>query len=255
MQSNPPKPATAKSFLTAEWRDLVMVNYEVDPTLLRPYVPRGTSLDLWQGRAYVSLVAFKFLDTRVLGWRIPGHRNFEEVNLRFYVVREHGNELRRGVVFIKELVPRPAIAWVARVLYNENYVACPMRHEGQAQENVSSSVSYGWQMQRQWHSVSVQTDGKCEVPGEFSEASFITEHYWGYVRQRNGATVEYRVEHPPWQVDTLAECRVEMNAGQVYGDPWSATLAQPPQSSFIALGSEVCVRRGVLLTDTRESRS
>lgn len=250
MQVNSTPPSPGKSFLTAEWRDLVMINYKVDPALLRPHVPRGTSLDLWNGRAFISLVAFKFLNTKVLGLPIPWHQNFEEVNLRFYVVREHQEELRRGVVFIREIVPKAAIAWVARMLYNENYVAAPMRHEGAAHPESVRSLSYGWQMHQRWHDIEVTTSARCELPDEDSEASFITEHYWGYVSERSGATIEYRVEHPAWQVDTLSACRVEMDAGQVYGDPWADVMDQPPHSSFIAIGSPVRVRRGVRLADT-----
>ena len=103
-----------KKFLTAQWRDLLMVNYEVDPSLLADRVPLGTTLDLFEGKCFVSLVGFMFLDTRVMDFLIPFHVNFEEVNLRFYVKRETRTEIRRGVVFIKEIVPRGAIAWVAR---------------------------------------------------------------------------------------------------------------------------------------------
>lgn len=117
-----------RRFLTAEWRDLAMLNFAIDPAILAPLVPRGTELDSWHATTYVSLVGFRFLRTRLLGLPVPWHRDFEEVNLRFYVRRREGGELRRGVVFIRELVPRRAIAAVARVWYNEPYIALPMRH-------------------------------------------------------------------------------------------------------------------------------
>src|SRR6478735_9893003 len=108
-----------RKFLTAEWRDLVMANYEIDPSMLADRVPRGTELDLHEGRCFVSLVGFMFLETRVMGFPVPFHTNFEEVNLRFYVKRKTEDEVRRGVVFIKEIVPRYAISTVARVMYGE----------------------------------------------------------------------------------------------------------------------------------------
>src|SRR5271154_3596191 len=114
-------------FLTAEWRWLLMLNYAIDPAVLRPLVPAGVELDLWQGDALVSMVGFLFLGTRVLGVPVLWHRDFEEVNLRFYVRRETPEGWRRGVTFVREIVPRLAIAVLARVLYNEPYVACPMR--------------------------------------------------------------------------------------------------------------------------------
>ena len=118
-----------RPFLTAQWRHLAILNYLVEPSLLGGLVPRGTELDAWQGRTYVSVVGFLFLNTRILGVPVPFHRHFEEVNLRFYVRREAEDGWRRGVVFVKELVPKRAIAWVARAVYNENYVAVPMGHE------------------------------------------------------------------------------------------------------------------------------
>ena len=78
----------ARRFLTAEWRYLVMLNYQIEPDLLRPFLPQGTELDSWQGQTFVSIVGFNFLNTRLLGLPIPGHINFEELNLRFYVRRK-----------------------------------------------------------------------------------------------------------------------------------------------------------------------
>src|SRR5262245_53035082 len=128
MVARAPYPRSGGRFLTAEWRDLAMLNYEIDPAVLASRVPPGCELDTWDGRTFVSVVGFRFLRTRVLGVPVPFHVNFEEVNLRFYVRRKADSEWRRGVVFVKELVPRRAIALVARVAYGENYVAFPMRH-------------------------------------------------------------------------------------------------------------------------------
>src|SRR5438128_566574 len=137
---------TDRAFLTAEWRNLVMLNYAVDPRLLEKFVPAGTELDTWQGKTFVSLVGFRFLNTRVRGIAIPFHRNFNEVNLRFYVRRLEGNEVRRGVVFIREIVPRRAIATVARVAYNEPYVALPMSHRIESRTQGGLDVEYAWRL-------------------------------------------------------------------------------------------------------------
>src|SRR5688500_10577936 len=105
-----------------------MLNYRVAPELLRPHVPAGTELDTWNDAVHVSVVGFLFRDTRVLGIPVPFHRRFEDVNLRFYVRREVDGEVRRAVTFLRELVPRRAIATVARLAYAEPYTALPMRH-------------------------------------------------------------------------------------------------------------------------------
>jgi uncharacterized protein len=237
----------ARRFLTAEWRHLVMVNFAIEPAVLGPLVPHGTELDSWNGTTLVSAVGFRFLRTRVLGWPIPFHRNFEEVNLRFYVRREHPEGVRRGVVFVKEIVPRRAIAAVARRLYNENYVALPMRHRIRIAAAGTHEVDYRWRHADGWCEVGLTTTGAPAVPADGSEEEFVTEHYWGYVRQRDGSTLEYRVEHPRWRVWRASECRLRGDVGALYGHGFVASLGAEPRSAFLAEGSEVLVRRGARL--------
>jgi uncharacterized protein YqjF (DUF2071 family) len=221
-----------------------MLNYRVDPSLLEPLVPRGTTLDDWHGATYVSLVGFLFRDTRLLGVPVPLHRHFEEVNLRFYVRREHAGEVRRAVTFVREIVPRRAIAAVARVAYNEPYVAMPMRHAVSARSEpdaAPSVVRYEWRQPSGWSRLTVEATGRAEplVPG--SEAEFITEHYWGYTRQRDGGTVEYRVEHPRWRTWTVTSASLTGELSALYGAAFGAVLAQAPDSAFLAEGSRIAV--------------
>ena len=224
-----------------------MLNYAVDAALLRPLLPHGTELDLWQGEAMASVIGFRFADTRLLGVPVPFHRTFDEVNLRFYVRRETPEGVRRAVVFVRELVPRRAIAWVARAAYNEPYRAVPMRHQIDPRTATTRTVRYAWREGGTWTSVSAQTTGDPTplVPG--SEAEFITEHYWGYTRQRDGGTVEYRVEHPPWRVWPAHEARLDGDLAGTYGPAFAALLSAPPRSAFVAEGSEVAVYRPVRL--------
>jgi uncharacterized protein len=231
------------TFLTAEWRYLLMVNFVVDPAVLGPLVPAGTELDLWQGRAYVSVVGFRFLRTRVLGVPVPFHRNFDEVNLRFYVRRHVNGEWRKGVAFVKEIVPRRAIAFVARTLYNENYVRMPMR----SAVTVPGPVRYEWWHGGAWAGVSAMVIGELTLPGSEAEETFIGEHYWGYARQPDGSTVEYGVEHPPWRVWRCADAALSCRAELLYGERFAKVLAGPPASAFLADGSPVIVRHGVRL--------
>ncbi len=236
--------APAKVFLTAEWRNLVLLNYEIEPRILQPFVPAGTELDSWQGRTYVSVVGFQFLQTRVWGMPIPYHRNFEEVNLRFYVRRKAAEGWRRGVVFIKELVPRRAIAFVARVFYNEPYVALPMAHRIQQTNGSIEHAEYSWRRAGRTQSVSLQTSGAAQMLRAGSEAEFITEHYWGYNQQRNGATLEYQVEHPRWRIYESAAARLDCDVALLYGQQFRAYLESQPVSAFLAEGSPVTVYRG-----------
>jgi len=235
---------TARAFLTGEWRYLAMLNYRVEPALLEPLVPCGTTLDRWQGATYVSLVGFLFRDTRVLGVRVPLHRDFEEVNLRFYVSREVGGELRRGVTFIKEIVPRRAIAAVARIAYDEPYVALPMRHSIGEQTNTDaapSAVRYEWRRRAGWSALVVEASGTATPLVSGSEAEFITEHYWGYTRQRDGGTVEYHVTHPRWRTWTVTSAAVHGDLVELYGTALGDVLRRPPDSAFLAEGSAIAV--------------
>lgn len=222
-----------------------MLNYEIDASVLQPYVPAGCELDDWRGRTFVSVVGFRFVDTRVLGVPIPFHRHFEELNLRFYVRRKGPEGWRRGVVFVKELVPRRAIAWVARVAYGERYAALPMRHSLVASgAEGATSLAYQWRRRGRWEGVSVEFSG---APARFpddSEETFITEHYWGYARQRDGSTVEYRVEHPRWGVWRARTATLHCDAASLYGPAFAEPLGRTPSTAFVADGSPVIVRRG-----------
>ncbi|TWT97942.1 hypothetical protein Pla108_20970 [Botrimarina colliarenosi] len=229
-----------RSFLAAEWRDLLMLNYEIDPAALASRVPAGCELDAWQGRHFVSVVGFRFLETRVLGIGVPLHRNFDEVNLRFYVRCQVGGEWRRGVVFVREIVPRLAIALVANRLYSENYIALPMRSEVVA----AGRLEYAWKRRGDWERVSAMVVGPFSPPSESSEEAFITEHYWGYSRQRHGGTIEYEVEHPPWKVARAAESKLEADIATLYGHEFREALSGPPSTTFVSDGSQVVVRRG-----------
>jgi len=240
--------AQTGEFLTAEWRRLAMLNYEVDPAILRRFVPRGAELDTWNNRHFISVVGFLFLKTRVLGLPVPFHRDFEEINLRFYVRRPAEDGWRRGVVFIKEIVPRWAIATVARVVYNENYVARRMRHRIDLDNGTiapNGSVEYSWRDGGSWHHIRAKTAGDARPLVAGSEEEFITEHYWGYAAQRDGDCVEYQVEHPRWRVWQTSEAAFECDVKQVYGRQFVECLSAKPGSAFVADGSAIVVRKGM----------
>jgi uncharacterized protein len=231
-------------FLSAEWRDLVMLNYEVERTLLTDYVPSGTVLDSFQGRTYVSLVGFQFRHTKLFGSvRIPYHVDFEEVNLRFYVRRKEGQEERRGVVFVAEIVPRWAIAHVARLVYGENYFCFPMKHRV-SPNGPGKAVEYAWRLNGAWCKLYASARVAPMRPQDGSLEQFITEHYWGYSKKRDGTSLEYRVAHRPWNVWTSTAAGFEGDATRVYDVELGKVLERRPDSAFIADGSPVEVFTG-----------
>jgi uncharacterized protein len=227
-------------FLTAAWRNLVMLNFSVDPDLLKPMVPAGTELDFFHGQAYVSIVGFQFLDAALLGVPIPFHRAFEEVNLRFYVVRHAPDGVRRGVVFIREIAPKWMVSTIARWVYNEKYVTMSMRHQV---DHEAGHVKYEWWHRDRWNSVSARIHGSPTALISGSEEEFIAEHYWGYTMQRDGTTMEYAVEHPSWKVWQTSNANLDCDVSATYGDAFVPFL-RGPASVLVADGSPVIVRRG-----------
>jgi uncharacterized protein YqjF (DUF2071 family) len=236
-----------------------MLNYEVPAALLRPLVPQGTELDTWEGATLASMVGFRFLDTRVLGIPVPGHRDFDEVNLRFYVRRRgEDGDWRRAVVFVRELVPKRAIALVARWFYNEPYTAVPMRHDlemANAAEGRPGRAAYDWRLANRWQRLELRTRGRPALPEPSSEAAFITEHYWGYTVQRDGGSKEYWVEHPPWRVWEAEGATFECDVTAVYGAGFAECLMGRPRSAFLAEGSRVTVHRGRRLEMAAQANS
>ena len=236
----------ARVFLTAEWRCLALLNYEVDPALLAAHVPTGTELDLFQGRAFVSLVGFRFLNTRLRGIPVPFHRDFDEVNLRFYVRRCGLGVVKRGVVFIQEIVPRRAIAAIARWAYHENYRALPMSHSV-IDQGAGPRVEYRWRLGQRWNRIAVSATGAARAMVEGSLEQFIAEHYWGYCAQPDGGTTEYQVAHPSWQVWDVPSSEFSGDANALYGREFAAVLNRPADSAILAEGSPVTVYSGTKL--------
>jgi len=216
-----------------------MVNYEIEPSLLAEYVPKGTNLDFHDGKCYASLVAFMFLDTRVLGFTIPFHINFEEVNLRFYVKRETDNEIRRGVVFIKEIVPRRAISLVARAFYSEPYETWKMSHS-----RAENELAYFWSKANCKNRIAVEIGKNLGVPEADSHGEFIIEHYWGYTPRGANRTNEYKVEHQKWELFDTSNNQIDVDFGFVYGEKFAFLTKTDPTSILLAKGSEISVYKG-----------
>lgn len=222
-----------------------MLNYQVAPEVLASRLPKGTELDAFDGIHFVSVVGFQFLKTRVCGVPIPFHINFEEVNLRFYVKRKAAAGWRRGVCFVRELVPRHAIAWTAKLLYGEPYSAMPMRHTV-TREGDRVTARFEWRRRGRWEFVSAVAEGSAKAlqPGSIEE--FIAEHYYGYTGGRSHTT-EYEVSHESWMVRPIAQFEFSADVASLYGQEFVAPLSKPPLTSFIAEGSPVQVFRcGVL---------
>ena len=228
------------SFLTAEWNNLAMINYVINPKILEKYVPVGTELDFFEGKCYVSFIGFLFENVKVLGLKIPFHSDFEEVNLRFYVRRFENGVWKRGAVFISEIVPKFSISFVANTFYNEHYETFPMKHRLKVNDN-SREFIYQWKVKNNWNTINIQTKKNPIAIEVGSESEFITEHYFGYNKVSETETIEYEVKHPRWQQYEVIKNSSSINFEDFYGEEFAFIKDLEPTSVFLAVGSKISI--------------
>ncbi len=233
----------SKIFLSARWEYLAMFNYEVDPAILKPHLPPYTELDLYNGKAIVSVVGFLFNNTKVLGIKWPGFINFEEVNLRYYIKYFDGKNWRRGVGFISEIVPQFLVAGMANLFYNEHYSTAKMRHIIRASNN-KLEIEYHWKRKNQKsNSIWIEASTELEDILPDSAEEFIFEHYYGYNKLNSSTTIEYSLEHPRWQIYPIIDYKLTCDVEQVYGAAFVPFIENvKPVSVFLAKGSDVKVK-------------
>jgi uncharacterized protein YqjF (DUF2071 family) len=225
-------------FLRAEWNNLIMANYAVPEELLAPYVPYKTELDIYYGKTFVSLVGFMFLNTRIRGFSVPYHINFEEVNLRFYVRHNDNSKWKRGTVFIKEIVPKPAISFIANNLYRERHETMKMKHFHVEKDDIIETC-YEWQYKNKWNRLAASCHKKSQPMRKDSEEEFIAEHYWGYTKYKENKTYEYEIMHPRWEIFKVSDYTINCDFKDIYGDQFAFLGETKPSSVFMAKGSEV----------------
>lgn len=228
------------TFLKAKWENLIMANYEISPSCLLPYLPNGVELDFFQGKAYVSLVGFLFKDTSIFNIPIPFLGTFEEVNLRFYVVRKIGNKLRRGVVFINETVPNKTVAWVANKLYKEHYTSIPTKHNWVFKGD-TKEIQYQWKVQSKWNDIQVNASATSHKMVAGSIEEYIFEHYYGYTKVDAKRSSEYKINHPSWKINDIHDYKIDCNFYAFYGNEFEVLNGAKPHSVMLAEGSEISV--------------
>lgn len=221
-----------------------MAQYEVAPETLLPHLPDGLQLDLYQGRCFVSLVGFLFDCVRLLRVPVPGHTRFEEVNLRFYVKRPMPDgSFRRGVIFLSEIVPKPAITVVANTLYGEAYSTAPTRHAWITDAG-ELRVNYDWKHNGIWQYMRSKASMQPQPIAAGSMEEFITEHYWGYSKRRGGGATEYQVEHSRWQIYPVLSSAISADFESLYGTAFAGLTQRQPDHILLAEGAPVAIRWG-----------
>jgi uncharacterized protein YqjF (DUF2071 family) len=229
-------------FLKAQWRKLIMANYHVDASVIEKYLPPNTQLDHYHGKYYVSLIGFMFMETAIKGIKIPFHINFEEVNLRFYVTYNDENEIKRGAVFISEIVSKPMISFVANTLFNEHYETLKTEHSWEIEKD-HQKISYQWK-KKKWYNLEVEASKTLQPMLEGSEEEFIAEHYWGYTKAGENNSLAYAVEHPRWEIYPVHHYSIDADFEDLYGKEFSFLNQSKPSSVFLVEGSDVLIRDG-----------
>jgi len=225
----------------ADWRKLIMANYIIDPAMLYPLVPKGTTLDFWENEYYISLVGFMFQKSQLNGIPIPFHQSFEEVNLRFYVKRMEGELQKRGVVFIREFVPKPAVTSIANGLFHEHYETIPMKHVLDLQQD-HQRIQYSWKKNK-WHSLEMTTAIESQPLTPGSQEDFFTEHYWGYTQLNDETTLEYFVDHHPWEIYPTRSFSINVDFEMCYGPTFGFLGNKKPTSILLAEGSAIALEK------------
>jgi uncharacterized protein len=229
------------TFLSARWENLIMANYAVSHNVLKPYLPNGVELDMYQDKTYISLVGFMFKKTSIFNIPIPFLGTFEEINLRFYVKKVESNTIKRGVVFINETVPYKLVAWLANKLYKEHYIAIPTKNKIEIGKH-AKSVAYQWKINNHWNNLTVNAAKTSEPMLAESIEEFIFEHYYGYTKINTQLSQEYKVNHPRWEVNKVIDFTINCDFKAMYGNDFAFLNNQQPNSVIIAEGSQVSVK-------------
>ena len=226
--------------LSANWTDLLVLNFETDKKFLEHYLPAGLELNDWNGQYFMSLVGFEFSNTKLFGIPSPVHRRFAELNLRFYVKRRIKDQWRKGVVFIKEIAPSWLVGQVAGWLYKESFVALPVK---KSMTPLDNKVRIGYTMKinnEQNYLSALATTAAVEYSNDSLEG-FILDHYWGYTRVTKILTNEFEVIHRPWKIYPVMSADIKLDIPALYGKEFEPWLARPPQNMFLMDGSETKV--------------
>lgn len=225
-------------FLKANWENIIMANYIVPQDMLLPFLPKGIELDLYENKAYISLVGFMFKNIKLFSIPIPFFGTFEEINLRFYVKRLEGNTVKRGVVFINETVPYKIVAYIANKLYHESYTTVKTTHKWE-QSPYSKKIEYQWPVKKNWNRIYVESETISKPMAKGSLEEFIYEHYYGYTAVNEIETVEYKIQHPSWKINHVLHSDIQCDFKSMYGNAFEILNQIQPDSVFIAEGSAI----------------
>jgi len=181
----------------ADWDRALMIHYEVDRVALQRIVP--FELDLWNGQAFVTLVAFTLRGMRpraggrVAALLLKPIATHEFLNVRTYVRR--GEEA--GIYFLREWLSNRLSVMLGPSFFGLPYKLGRLEYKhlwesGRLTGCVMDAASGGFS----YCGVIDKREDPCESgPGTLTE--WLMERYTAFT-QRRGSPRFFRVWHEPW---------------------------------------------------------
>lgn len=183
------------------WRNLLFAHWPVPVATLRPLVPEVLPLDIFDGRAWVTIAPFH-MDIRPRGLpALPRMSRIPELNCRTYVTVDG----KPGVYFFSLDITSRFAVWSARTFYHLPYFYADM-HLEKPGEGISYSSRRGNAVFRgMYHPVSAETYRAAPGTSEY----FLSERYCLYAV--HGSRI-YRgdIHHMPWPLQP-ARAEIEEN--------------------------------------------
>jgi len=227
----------SRIFMKGNWEHLVIQTFTCNPEILKEYLPNDIELDLYQGKALFSMVAFTFSKVSFFGIKVPFHQEFGEINFRFYARSKIDNT--KGVVFIREFAPKPLIAFVANTIYNEPFYYKNIK-KNILQSATQKKVTYKFNKNNE---ISVQAHSHSKPTQKNSLQEFIVDRYIAFVKGRNNTTYQYKINHRPWQLHQIKKCKITIKVLELLPEVFKNS---EHITTYFVDGSAVTIQKGIL---------
>jgi uncharacterized protein YqjF (DUF2071 family) len=238
ISAQPPRVVHRPAF-HQHWGNLTFLHWRVDPDLVAPLLPPGTTPDLEGGSTWVGLIPFEMSDVR-LGPTpaLPYVSRFAETNVRLYAVDAYG---RRGVVFCSLEAARllPVVTAMASYCLPYKWARMTVSSDGDQRTYTSSRRWPGPRGASSRIRVRIGAD-----VGRDPLADFLTARWGLYSRWYGGRSVWAPVWHEPWPLHHAEVLELDDHLVQAAG----LDVTGPPHAMWTP-GVQVRIGRPQLIHD------
>lgn len=215
------------------WEHLLFLHWQWDAEAIQRTLPRGLTVDLHEGTAWIGVVPFYMSRIRpVYLPTMPWISWFLELNVRTYVIDERG---RPGVWFYSLDCNRWPAVWLARTFFH-----LPYQHARMSASATEEGVSY--RSQRRGDAPVAEYAWRCVGPTSVAEPGslefFLAERYRLFSVTPAGRIRSGCVHHVPYplrraEVDQYSVRHLELNA--------FAAPGRPPDHALCSRGVDVAI--------------